>query len=91
MTSIVGACVCVWHTDRPGALHAAMGSFTRAGVNLTKIESHPSILIPFSYDFFVDFNGHESQSSVQEALAGLKAMCRSISVLGSYVQGKLGE
>ena len=72
-------------TDRPGALHASMGSFTRAGVNLSKIESHPSHENPFSYEFFVDFKGHERQKNVQEALMELQDTCKKVVVLGSYL------
>jgi len=76
--------LCVWTADKPGALHAAIGSFKQAGVNLTKIESHPSRTTPFSYDFFVDFEGHVSHEGVKAALASLSTVVRRCILLGSY-------
>ncbi|KAK3952732.1 Prephenate dehydratase-domain-containing protein [Pseudoneurospora amorphoporcata] len=42
----------------PGALADVLGSFKRRGLNLTSINSLPSLIAPFQYLFFVEFEGN---------------------------------
>ena len=68
----------------PGALHAVMGELADRNLNLTKIESRPRRNRPWHYLFYVDFEGHEDDEPVQEALLGILKRSSFLKVLGSY-------
>jgi chorismate mutase/prephenate dehydratase len=51
---------------------------------MTKIESRPSKRKAWEYFFFVDCDGHVSESKVSKALAQLGEHCSYVKVLGSY-------
>ncbi|MFX1294384.1 MAG: prephenate dehydratase [Promethearchaeota archaeon] len=68
----------------PGALLAALKSFSSRNINLTKLESRPSRLTPWEYYFYTDFEGHISDDSIKEALKELKKNTLFIKILGSY-------
>ena len=70
--------------DEAGALHKAIYSFKKYGINLTKIESRPSKKKPWEYYFFVDFEGHRKQEYVEKALKTLEKKCIFLKILGSY-------
>lgn len=70
--------------DIPGALHRALEPFARRKLNLNKIESRPSRRALGEYVFFLDFQGHRSETGSAEALTELADLCTSIKVLGSY-------
>jgi prephenate dehydratase len=52
--------------ETPGALADVLGSFKRAKLNLTSINSLPSLERPFRYVFFVEFEG-DGQERMEEA------------------------
>lgn len=68
----------------PGALHAVMGELAIRELNLTKIESRPRRNRPWHYLFYVDFEGHEEEPVVQDALLGILKRASFLKVLGSY-------
>ncbi len=70
--------------DKVGALYGMLAPFSRAKINLTKIESRPSKKKAWDYYFFVDFEGHRTDPRVEKALAQLEDMCKYLKVLGSY-------
>jgi chorismate mutase/prephenate dehydratase len=70
----------------PGALQAALSSFSDRGINLIRIESRPSRRRAWEYLFFIDFPGHWDSSAVQEAVVALKGRCEIVKWLGSYPQ-----
>jgi prephenate dehydratase len=70
--------------DRAGWLVLCLDEFARRGINLTKIESRPMRERLGHYMFFVDLEGSPADEGVSEALAGLRAMCEQVRVLGSY-------
>ncbi len=72
---------------RPGALADAMAIFKRNRLNLTWIESFPIPQKAGSYLFFVELDGHETDSKVRRALDGLKRRCLRLEVLGSFPRG----
>lgn len=68
----------------PGALYAALGELARRDINMTKIESRPRRNRPWHYLFYVDFEGHEEDEPVREALLGILKHASFLKVLGSY-------
>jgi prephenate dehydratase len=68
----------------PGALYEVMGELANHGLNLTKIESRPRRNRPWHYLFYVDFEGHEDDPEVREALLGILKRASFLKVLGSY-------
>lgn len=72
---------------QPGALARAMVTFQNANVNLTWIESFPLPHRPSEYLFFVELEGHRSDSDVAEAIVELQQQTLRLDVLGSYPKG----
>ena len=70
--------------DSPGWLVRCLSEFAFRGVNLTKIESRPLRAQLGHYRFFVDCEGAAGDGAVAEAVAGLRAQCEHVQVLGSY-------
>ncbi len=70
--------------DRAGWLVLCLDEFARRDINLTKIESRPMRERLGHYMFFVDLEGMLAEEAVGEALAGLRARCEEVRVLGSY-------
>jgi len=76
---------------RPGGLYEAIGAFAEAGVNLTKIESRPRKDRPWSYVFYLDFEGHVEDEAPSRALLALLRRAAFVKVLGSYPAAPNGE
>lgn len=70
--------------DKPGALAAVLAEFDKAGVNLTHIDKRPAGRTNWTYTFFIDAQGHQTGAPVQRAVAGARAHCQELTVLGSY-------
>ena len=68
----------------PGALFGILGEFAIRKINLTKIESRPTKETPWEYNFYVDFEGHLRNKTVNEALLSIKPKTSYIKILGSY-------
>lgn len=68
----------------PGALFSVMGELAKHELNLTKIESRPRRNRPWHYLFYVDFEGHEDDEGVRQALLGILKQSSMLKVLGSY-------
>ena len=71
-------------THTPGSLHNALGELASRQINLTKIESRPIRGRPWEYNFFVDFDGHQKDSTVSEAISSLRNSTAMLKILGSY-------
>jgi chorismate mutase/prephenate dehydratase len=69
--------------DGPGALLNLLRPLAEAGLNLSRIESHPTRKKAWDYAFFLDVDGHREDAPLAEAIAGLSARC-DCRVLGSY-------
>jgi chorismate mutase / prephenate dehydratase len=68
----------------PGALVRVLDVFYRAGVNLTHIDKRPSRKKNWTYTFFVDCEGHQSEKQIQDAIERAREICQELSILGSY-------
>lgn len=86
--------------DRVGILYEMLGPFSKAAINLSKIESRPIMRLDASkvksqarygrweYAFFIDIDGHIQSARVKKAIEELEGMCVFLKVLGSYPRGK---
>ncbi len=68
----------------PGALSQVLAELADRNINLTKIESRPRRNLPWHYLFYIDFEGHEEDLDVQQALLGILKQASFLKVLGSY-------
>ena len=75
----------------PGALYQILGELATRNINLTKIESRPRRNRPWHYRFFVDFEGHEQDDIVQEAILGILKHSSLLQVLGSYPMAQVNN
>lgn len=73
--------------DKAGALYDALYSFKKSGINMTKIESRPSKKKAWEYYFFVDIQGHRTETRIQKSLKDLEKRCNFVKILGSYPRG----
>jgi prephenate dehydratase len=68
----------------PGALYQVLGELASRQINMTKIESRPRRNRPWHYLFYIDFEGHEDDPPVREALLDILKSASFLKVLGSY-------
>jgi prephenate dehydratase len=68
----------------PGALSQVLAALADRNINLTKIESRPRRNLPWHYLFYIDFEGHEDDPQVQQALLDILKKASFLKVLGSY-------
>ena len=71
-------------TQSPGTLHRLLEPLARNEISMTRIESRPSRKHKWDYVFFIDVQGHASESPLKEALESLKKQTSLFRVLGSY-------
>jgi len=72
-----------------GALYQIIKEFHQYKINLTKIESRPNKNTPWEYNFYVDFEGHQDNSSIKDMLQKLRNNSTFLKILGSYPIAKL--
>ncbi len=75
--------------NQPGALHKLLEPIARNGLSLSRIESRPSRRGMWDYVFFMDVDGHKSDSNVATALTELAEESLMVKVLGSYPKAVL--
>lgn len=71
----------------PGALACVLDAFRKYGLSLTSINSLPSLVQPFSYLFFVEFEGsrhYDPEGRVKSALEDVDRVAESWRWLGSW-------
>ena len=68
----------------PASLYKCLWAFATNNVNLTKIESLPSLKDPFTYLFWIDFDWTTKDISVKKSLIELKFFTNNIKILGEY-------
>lgn len=70
--------------NRPGAVHELISPFAHHGVSMSRIESRPARTGQWEYLFYVDLEGHASESRLAQALAELREKAPFVKVFGSY-------
>jgi prephenate dehydratase len=70
--------------DRPGALYELLGEFAKRNINLTKIESRPSKMGLGDYLFYIDMEGHQFDTGVNDALKSIENLVDKLKIIGSY-------
>jgi prephenate dehydratase len=68
----------------PGALQDIIKNFSEYGINLTKIESRPKKNTSWEYNFYVDFEGNETNPKIKEMLNKIQKKSLFLKILGSY-------
>ncbi|RMG37081.1 MAG: prephenate dehydratase [Planctomycetota bacterium] len=74
---------------QPGALADALAVFKKNKVNLTWIESFPLRGEEVGYLFFLDFEGHSSETRIARTLKQLEPQAVRMVVLGSYPRAEV--
>lgn len=70
------------HTS--GSLFQCIKVFSENDVNMLKIESRPIHEKPFSYGFYIDFEGNTKSEITHKVLKELKNHCEYIKIIGNY-------
>lgn len=68
----------------PAVLYKCLWCFATNRINLTKIESLPSLKNPFTYMFWIDFEGELDNEWVKYAMNELKYYTTEINILWKY-------
>jgi len=78
-------------SNQAGSLAKTISPFEKFGVNMTWIESFPipgpvekGVDTNPSYVFFIDVEGHVSDSPIQQSLEVIKKRCERLDIIGSY-------
>ncbi len=81
--------IMVTSANKSGALFDLLKPIAENGLSMTRIESRPSKSGLWQYLFFIDIDGHSSQSSVADALKKIKNQSSLLKILGSYPKAVL--
>ena len=71
------------------ALYQIINEFHQHKINLTKIESRPNKNTALEYNFYVDFEGHQDDSTINDVLQKIRTSSTFLKILGSYPIAKL--
>ena len=72
--------------NEPGALLRVLEPFEKYGISLTRIETRPARSGEWSYVFFIDFDGHQSDASAKQVIEAITEVAFEVKSLGSYPQ-----
>jgi len=72
-------------SHQAGALHAALGCFTRRSINLSKLQSQPIIGQAWNYMFYIDIDAGIDTPVATESFEELERQGCTITILGSYI------
>ncbi|MEM7000721.1 MAG: prephenate dehydratase [Pseudomonadota bacterium] len=70
--------------NEPGALLKVLQPFSEFDISLSRIETRPARSGEWSYVFFIDFDGHHTDSGAQAVLQAIQQVALEVRVLGSY-------
>lgn len=75
--------------NQPGALYHVLEPFHKASISLTRIETRPSRSGAWNYNFFIDFEGHCTDTDIDRVLQKVGTAASELKVLGSYPKAVL--
>ncbi|AWY01319.1 chorismate mutase [Marinomonas primoryensis] len=70
--------------NEPGALYRLLEAFERHGVDMTRLETRPSLMSRWGYIFYIDFVGHHLDEKCCAVIDELRERASEVKVLGSY-------
>lgn len=76
--------ICFEIPHESGSLYHMLSHFIYNHLNMNRIESRPIEGRNWEYRFFIDFEGNLADSSVKNALRGLREEARNMRILGNY-------
>ncbi len=76
--------ICFELPHESGSLYHMLSHIIYNNLNMNRIESRPIEDRSWEYRFFIDFEGNLSDSSVKNALRGLREEARNMKILGNY-------
>ncbi len=76
--------ICFEIPDTTGSLYHILSLFYYNDINMSHIESRPIPSHPGEYRFFIDFEGNLADTSVKNALHGLREETVNMKILGNY-------
>lgn len=76
--------ICFELPHRSGSLYNMISHFIYNNLNMTQIESRPITGRNWEYRFFIDFEGNLNDSSVKNALRGIREEAINMKILGNY-------
>ncbi|MFA5495194.1 MAG: prephenate dehydratase [Porticoccaceae bacterium] len=75
--------------NEPGALYNLLEPLRAHNVDMTRLETRPSMSGKWTYLFFIDFKGHYLDSNIVAALDALRSRVSDLKLLGSYPRAVL--
>ncbi len=76
--------ICFIAPHRVGSLYQIMGIINKNSINMTRIESRPSLKKKWEYSFYVSFEGKLTDRNVLKALAEIRYEAEDLTVLGTF-------
>ena len=76
--------MCFTAPHRVGALYHIMGIINKNAINMTRIESRPSLKKKWEYSLYVSFEGKLTDRNVARALAEIRYEAEDLTVLGTF-------
>ena len=67
-----------------GSLSSILSVFSKYSINLSAIESYPDKINSFQYGFFLEFQGHATDSRVAQVLQEIETNCTFVALKGSF-------
>ena len=75
--------------NEPGALYYLLEAFERHDIDMTRLETRPSLMSRWGYIFYIDFVGHHSDQACAAMIEELRGKASEVKVLGSYPEAVL--
>lgn len=77
--------------DAPGSLVGILGEFVARSINITSLQSRPTMESIGRYCFVIDCEGHVMDEALGNALRSLQMRAASVKFLGSYPADSVGQ